>query len=104
MPIRPDCLGPMVLREDGSMDVNPEGKMVGNQIFTRRSDVERVEVLEGVFQLGSLLLCDRRVGRVRSGTKDILPHCVSHLVGSDTERSGSVAPLLLVQEVCDGVV
>lgn len=104
MSVRPDSSGPVVLGEDGSVDIDPECKMVGNQIFTRRSDIEGVEVLERVFQLSRFLLGDGRVGRVSTVTQDVLPHLVGHLFGSNTERTGLCAPLLLVQQVGHGVV
>ena len=50
MPIGSHTSGPHRLRKESSMNVYTESKMVWNEIFAGRSDVERIEakVLESV--------------------------------------------------------
>lgn len=102
--VDPDSLGPLLLREESSVTVNPEGQVVGDKILTGRSDVERIKVVEMVLELSGLLGVDRAVGRELTVSEDILPDLVGHLLRGNAKRAGVLAEHVLVKEVGDSVV
>lgn len=104
MTVDPDSLGPLFLREESSVTVNPEGQVVRDKILTGRSDVERVKVVEVVLELSGLLGVDRAVRRELTVSEDVLPDLVGHLLRGNAKRAGVFAKHVLVKEVGDSVV
>lgn len=104
MTVGSNCLGPVLLREQSSVAINPEGQVVRDKILTGRSDVERVEVVEVVLELSSLLGIDRAVGRELTVSEDVFPDLIGHLLRGNTKRTGVLAEHVFVEEVGDSVV
>lgn len=104
MSVSTDAERPFSFGEKGGMDVDAEGEMVGDEILSRRSDVERIEVVILPLHHIYLLFRDCRVCRPRLITINIIPDCICHLFRCDTEGARRAAVDGALEEVGEGVV
>jgi len=91
MTVRSHTDRPVLLGEEGDVVVNAEGKVVGNEVLARGTDVEWVEVGERTLQGFEFVFRD--VGGLREGTRseDIVPDLIGHLLDGDTQKSRGLA-------------
>lgn len=78
--------------------------MVRDKIFIGRLDVERVEVVEVVFELSSFFGIDRVVGRELIVSEDVFLDFIGYLFRGNIKRFGVFVEYVFVEEVGDSVV
>lgn len=92
MAIGANSPGPVVFLENSGVNVQTEGKMVVDEVFSRGSDIHGVEVGEMMLEDVGLLLRHWRTLRIgRFAVEDVRPDLIGHVFGSDTQRSNFTA-------------
>lgn len=88
MSIRSHTLRPVFFSEKSSMYVDTESEMIGDEILSGGTNIERVEVGEFSFESVGFLETDGGVGVFeRSVGEDVVPNFISHIGSVDSERS-----------------
>jgi hypothetical protein len=93
---------PIVLLEDGGVNVEIESKVILDEILARCSDIQRVPVVElASHDLKSFLVDSGVKVKVISTREHVIPDIIGNLFWLDTKGSNFLSVQILVEEMSE---